>query len=576
MKKNGFISFFTGRRRNKDAKPPKEPPKALSTSTASNVTTFLNLPRDVHFILSDYLSFTDWRSMQLTCARHRDFYQREDLWRRRAANMMHLPEFVFDHPDFKLFKFDFRRLVQVLVTGGNGLRAILSYGVAPWQLAALLRMEKELEAVYPGDAILELEDEHSLGVVDYYIIAGHEQGVERWGRRFYPNFNAADDTDDKFPTLAVCGGKIETLDFLVNRYKYNLKRFNVEKNRNLLYAAIQFDNIKTFDHLLKIGVSTEEGENLLAVAAKFGRWNMYKSLYDRGMRLPRFFLKDVLINAAESGNSVRFDLFRQEMNRDLSHESLDFRLSLFKYIIQGGNLDLVKEAFRLKIVTIAELIKAEINIFHLAAQFGHITLLLELEPEFAEHFDPRAEDAGGNTLLHKTAIFGEFRNTLLLLRRFFDDVDLLRPNNKGETIAHLAANNCRLYFLHSLSKYCRSVVPLEALDGENNSALHQACMGDAKSVIFWLLDNTKLSLLDLNKSADTPLHLLAKRKLEKNENWINVMSVARLVDYSVITDSKNNAQQTVKDLMLQGGQENQLAKLAQNSSTKPLPSLSLN
>ena len=56
--------------------------------------------------------------------------------------MMRRQEFVFDYPDFKLFNFDFRRLVQVLVTAGNGLKAILSDGVAPWQLAALLGMEK--------------------------------------------------------------------------------------------------------------------------------------------------------------------------------------------------------------------------------------------------------------------------------------------------------------------------------------------------------------------------------------------------------------------------------------------------
>ena len=54
--------------------------------------------------------------------------------------MLLLPEFVLDHPEFTQFNFNYRQLVKIFVSGGEGLKTVLRAGIAPWQLAALSGM----------------------------------------------------------------------------------------------------------------------------------------------------------------------------------------------------------------------------------------------------------------------------------------------------------------------------------------------------------------------------------------------------------------------------------------------------
>lgn len=568
MKDTRFLGLFPRNRRNNAAKPPENPPKTLARAASASPTSILSLTKEAHFLLSDYLSFADWGAMNSSCRTLRAIYQREDLWRRRAARMLLFPEFVFDHPDFRCFQFDFRQVVRVLLSGGDAIKKALKFSVEPWQLAALMGMSKELAQVYPGDTILDLADENGYGVEDYYVMAGEQALLEEWGKRFSPNFRASDDTQDKFSTLAVNVGRLPMLLFLIQRYGYNIKKLNEQTRHTLLHAAVQFDQIDMMSYLIQNGVSYEEGSDLLLFASYHGRWKIYDDLYSRGMRVCQLDSNEVLRNAAKHGNRTLFQATMREFNTDLSTYPLQYRIAFFIDIMRGGNLALVKEAFNEGIISIEELIREGKNIFHFAAEFGHTQLILDFEEDenFSKHFDPRAPDEAGNTLIHYSARQGDFNQTLFLCRRFFDEAELLRPNLKNETIVHIAANRKHLNFLHLVGKCFRRSKPLETLDSMKNSALHHAGSGCAVTVILWLVEAVKLSLYAQNAEGDTPLHILARRAISYKEVWPGFMRIAKLVDFSLITDCKNNDTKTIRDYMLEGNQGKNVEELAQSKT----------
>jgi len=321
-------------------------------------------------------------------------------------------------------------------------------------------------------------------------------------------------------------------------------------------------------YLLQEGVSCEQGSNLLLFAAYHGRWKSYDELHSRGMRVRKLDANEVLRNAAKHANKTLFHSTMQEFNIDLSTYPLQYRIAFFIDIMRGGNLTLVKEAFARGIISSEELIQEGMNIFHFAAEFGHTQLILDLENDefYSTYFDPRGHDEEGNSLIHYSARQGEFKQTLFLCRRFFEETELLRPNNKKETIVHIASNRKHLNFLHLLGKYFRKCKPLESLDGMKNSALHHACSGCAVSVSLWLVEVMKLSLYVQNAEGDTPLHILARRAKSYKDVWHGFMRIAKLVDFSVITDCKNNDNKTIRDYMLEGDQEQYLETLSKSKS----------
>ena len=158
------------------------------------------------------------------------------------------------------------------------------------------------------------------------------------------------------------------------------------------------------------------------------------------------------------------------------------------------------------------------NALHVTAKCGHLKVLCQLYDGQLATLDPLATDQLGNSILHYSAMHGDWNKTLSILRAKFTADDLMRPNHKGETIAHLAADNKHLHFLHSLRKDKGDEV-LKSLDNNQNSVLHHACYHGAVRLSLWLHKSVVLPFTQKNKQGDTPLHVLAKRALEDASLW---------------------------------------------------------
>lgn len=596
MKKKGILGFFTGSRPARAARlatvsstqpataPSTRPVTAPSTLAVKIEPTLVGMPRDVHYLLSDRLDFADWRALQLSCRALRDRYQSEEFWRRRAANMLLLPEFVLDHPEFTQFNFNYRQLVKIFVSGGEGLKTVLRAGIAPWQLAALSGKVLELKAMYPGDKIKELKDENEYGVEDYLLMGDHREALIQWGVEYAPGFNASKDKYSKFPTLAVIVGNIPLLEFLVKQFGYDIKLFNTFTQKNLLEVAVEYGQRKMVAWLIAQGVSQTQGISLYRVASENFRWEILQDIRALGvLKFDQDRAHECLRWTALSGNVVSYKQFCSDFELDLGTYPKDDLSRFLNQVLIGGNLEMVEDILSKGVISIDTDLDGNRRYPNLdprfdygrtplqvAAQYGHLQLIEDLLTQFPDKLKARAVDESGNTLIHYSAVRGVLRETHFLCDRYFDGKDLFRPNNKGETIAHLAADYGRLNYLHLLrERYGEE--PLKVLDSEGNSLLHHACAKGFPTLAVWLMDTVKLSPAVKNKDGDTPLHLFAVCLHMKKTQWHNFERVAKKVDFALLTESCNlRGMNVARIVAITPGYEARLEALAPKSKTRAL------
>jgi len=577
MRNKGILSLFSSWRSSARTAPVVA--TVASSQTVITVPTLVGMPRDIHFLLSDELNFADWRALQLSCRALRAMYERDDLWRRRAANMLLLPEFVLDHAEFTRFKFNYRQLVRIFLSGGEGLKMVLRAGIAPWQLAALSGMVTELKAHYPGDKIHELVDENGFCVEDYLVMGDHREALVQWGKDYAPGFNAHKDTHSKFPSLAVIVGNIPLLEFLVKQYGYDIKFFNKLTGKNLLGVAVEYGQQNMAAWLIAQGVSQTEGRNLYWVASEKGRWAILEDIKQHGiLEFNQIRAHECLKWLAISGNSELYKQFCSEFQIDLGTYERNALSRFLNDALIGGNADIIKDVLSKGVISIdvdldghrryenlAPRFDYGRNALHVLAQYGHLILLHELLTEFSDKLKPLAVDESGNTLLHYSAVRGILKETLLLCDRYFDGINLFAPNKKGETIAHLAAANGRLNYLHLLRKRYGDE-SLQVLDTEGNSLLHHACAKGHATLALWLMETVNLSPSIKNNNGDTPLHLFAVCLHMKKTRWHNFERLAKKVDFVLLKEPCNARGMSVARIIaLTPGNEAKLEALAPKS-----------
>jgi ankyrin repeat protein len=568
--------------------------------------TILSLPRDLQLLIArnPVLGDADWRSMQLSCRALRGIYQDENLWRERARNLPYLPECVFDHPDFSRFNFNYRQLVGILVAGGEGLSFRLRYGAEPWQLAALLGLEDQLRIVYQcplrnvdvsqrmKDTLLDFEDENASGIRDHFIIGNQQEKLVSWMKYYRPNFKASDDPLLRLPILAVSVGGIPMLQCLVKHYGYDIKAFHPEDGSSLLYFAVFYGQRKMAKWLIEQGLSITkgvkrgQGDSFLCIAAEEGYWDIYRDLEARGAvpthdsqyddllaqgavtldLLPNDSYNDyyqsIMFSAIRRGNKAVYETMAEKCQIKPAKSVGPTKKIYFEFAIASGNHEMITCALDKKTGwgAIKDTFDNGETVLHIVARKGHVALIARLLREYPRKLDPRVTSQTGNTILHSSVGFGSYRITKQLYLDYFAPMELksarnkrevialLRPNNRGETIVHIGASCNHVNFLHLLRKE-HGDEPFKVLDKANNSALHRACFNGAYKVTFWLIKIVGLSLTAVNKEGDTPLHVLVKCALDSKVEWGKVEMITAQVDYSLLTDYKNKAGDTVRDLM---------------------------
>lgn len=566
-------------------------------------TPFLSLPKDVQLKIArdPNLNYADWRSMQLSCRALRDVYQSENLWRERARNLFCLPECVFDHPDFGRFTFNYRHLVGILFAGGEGLSRRIRHGAEPWQLAALLGLEDQLRKVYQcplrnvevsqrmKDPLLLFEDEYESGIRDYFILGNQEEKLVSWMKYYKPMFKASDDPLLRLPILAVSVGGIPMLQCLVKNYGYDIKAIHPENESSLLYYAVYWGQRKMTNWLINQGLSITKGiacgkgRCFADIAAGEGHWEIYHDLvalgavpthdsqYDdlvaQGAVTPDLltnndFYGSIMCSAVRHGNKAIYEIMSKKAGITLAKLGEFDRRHYFKFAFGSGNREMIVCALDEKTGwgSIKCTFDDDQTVLHVLARKGHVASIAWLLGTYPEELDPRATTQTGYTILHWSVDFGSYRATKQLYLDYFapieqnlardrkDVIALLQPTNRGETIVHLGARCDHVNFLHLLRNEYGDE-PFKVLDKANNSALHSACFAGAYKVTLWLIKIVRLSLTAVNVDGDTPLHVLVKRALQQEVEWVIVEMITAGVDYSLLVNYKNKAGETVRDLM---------------------------
>lgn len=83
-------------------------------------------------------------------------------------------------------------------------------------------------------------------------------------------------------------------------------------------------------------------------------------------------------------------------------------------------------------------------------------------------------------------------------------------DQEGRSALHLAVELNDLESLNILLKSMDPKVPMKLVDKKGNTALHWACLHNAKKEIIELLINSKFEHTDVNKNKETPLHCAAE------------------------------------------------------------------
>ncbi len=558
--------------------------------------TLLSLPPALHAaLIAPHLSDRDLCALQLSSRALRSIYQRQDVWEQRVRNFPTIPEYVFDHPDFGRFKFDYRRLYSLLISGGRGLANQLTQTVEPWQFAALLGEEEQLLEVY-GDVIPDLRDDEYLGVVDFYVLGDQQDRVLAWIKKYPQDYYRGVAVFDRLPIIAATGGRIAMLERLAQEYRFDLKQIVQDDSGDcttLLHTAVMHGQRKMMHWLIKLGVPYKLDHSLVLLAARCGQWEIYSDLMALGLCKPFYesCYQSVIINAIAQGNKAVYEATAKEANFDIPTFSPYEKKKYFSSAISSGNIEMALCALNEKAPWGSVEERFESNVFengetvlHLAICQHNIALVEELLQRYPDKLDPKMTDNSGNNLLHRSAECGVLPITMQLYHKYFapseliapkktkfslfaklqrhksiaqgpSEADILfQPNKLGETIVHLAAKNRHHNYLHLLRKKFGDE-PFKARDNHNNTVLHHACYNDSIGVKLWLINNVGLSLKAVNKDGDTPLHVLTKRALSRSIDYSNFEGLLLELDYSFIVNYKNKEGNTVADLILKGETE---------------------
>jgi ankyrin repeat protein len=156
----------------------------------------------------------------------------------------------------------------------------------------------------------------------------------------------------------------------------------------------------------------------------------------------------------------------------------------------------------------------------------------------------------------------------ILLRSYFDPKDLLKPNNFGETIVHIAASYGHLPFLRQLLQYADKAC-LHKRDSLLKTALHHACTSGNPVLISWLVREQGLSLAAVDKDNNTPAHLLAQQ-VQQNPLFGKVLvDIAQEFGTDFLTEPSNGDGKTPMDYLRAANQPEHLEELNRVRASKP-------
>jgi len=148
-------------------------------------------------------------------------------------------------------------------------------------------------------------------------------------------------------------------------------------------------------------------------------------------------------------------------------------------------------------------------------------------------------DFDGKTPLHIAAIYDETGETIKVLQD--KNASLTAQDFNGATAFHLAAQNNNIISTKALLNWGKDALQLynKAVDALGKTALHEAALSNAFSIIHLLIQNG-WQINQQDKQGNTPLHLAANKG--------NFEAVKALIENGADITKKNNAGKTAAHL----------------------------
>ena len=525
-------------------------------SGANNQSDLLKLPEDVLFLVGHQLTLRDIAHLSLASSKLNEVYKKKAFWAAQVDRVHIVPKKLFSDPFFRNNPIDFQLLKKILNKSGAIIRSVFALGVEPWQIAALLGMEKELYAVY-GKEIVNLKDNHGLGVPHYYVIAGHEHLLNDAFNRSWPGFKrkVKNNDDYRIVNLAAGAGHQSILTLLSRNFGFDLARFDDKREVTLLHGAVEFGQKSIVEWLIeeRQGVDPNIGYCILVVAARHSRWDIYHLLRERGVK-PKIKkeLNALLIYASRDGMVEVIKQLAEEFTpnfKEVQYHGDD----LLTAAVTGGQFEMVVYCCNQGWGTIDHRWKHNQTILHVAAREGKLRLISQLLVAFPEQVNVKAVDDFGRTILFYSAMKGVWQDTIRLRNAYFSVNDLLSPDKNGATVVHAAAENGQLEFLEQLEHdYGRDCLKKPTIS--NRTALHYAFPSHNFELIPWLMDKQALSLSAVDTEGKTPFHVLAQEAEAEPKFWKDLIILARKYGIEYVTDYPDKAGKTVKDYLTAANQ----------------------
>lgn len=468
-----------------------------------------------------------------------------------------VPLHVVNDDFFKGKSIDVSLLEKILSKSRSAIKDALTLDVQPWQIAALLGMSALLDERY-GNKLEDLKDGFGYGVLEYYILGGHDRLVEKW-LTSKPQ-KLTQQQVYRLAELAAGTGNQYILEFLKNHYQFDITFFDAQHQQTLLHRATRCGQKKIVQWLLKQGVDPTKGHNIALVAAENNHWDLYSDFVKLKI-VPRNAeeLNALLIYAARSGKNAIITKLASSIGDDINLVRFA-GLDMVASATYGGQLETIEFCWGRKCGSVTQRWDNNMAIIHVAAFKGQVKLIYDLLQKYPDHLWCDMTDDLGRTILFFAARHGDWDAFYSLANSYFRAGDILKADKNGETIVHAAASYGRLLFLQQLLQYAEKAC-LQQRDNLGRTPLHHACTSGNSALIICLVKEQGLSLSETDKQQNTPLHILAQQAKQDAYLWNDLVLLAETFGAEVITEPRDQQGKTPLDYLKEAKQPELLQRV---------------
>ncbi len=382
---------------------------------------------------------------------------------------------------------------------------------AGWGLCALLNLP-DLLNLFLGKSVATAKTRTQKLAIHFYARVGLKDTFISHISTYCPEFKYDPDNPDirEVADQAILGGQHDFYSMLVNQYGYPDYKKDKNEALRLLSPAIaggQLDNLKRITDVLQEG--TVLTFDYIIRSLRSGCVDLYNHLVSGENPFCRIRTKEeataVFLSAAQFDilSVVRYFLEDTEAKKNWGC-TLDSEVdgeTVFTRALLGGS-HRVFEYLLTKDSGFVSRSHQELSPLFYSAKGGNIKMCRVLIEE--HNIDPHVQSEQQECSLHYAAESGNYNSFYWLFKRDFNGTEL--PQNvQGLSPFHIAARRGRYSFLRQ-AFIDFSVEEFKKKTSSEETLLHFAFGSGNLGLIDFLVDECDLSLRDVDKKGNTPLH----------------------------------------------------------------------